>query len=658
MQRIDEVVNETAGLAKGFIGTLFDSINDCISVIETKEFKVVMANRAFLKSHDMDGEEVMGKHCYEISHRRSSPCEGEDDLCPLMQTLRTGCQSSAVHLHYDKKGKKKYIEINTHPILNEKGEIPHVIHSSNDITDRKQTEEALRESEERYQRLIESVTDYIYTVTVEDGQPVSTSHGPGCVAVTGYTSEEYEADPFLWYRMVYEEDRQAVLEQAASAIAGEDRRPIEHRIYHRDGSLRWIRNTPVVRKDGKGQVIAYDGLISDITERKQLEAQFLQAQKMETVGRLAGGVAHDFNNLLTSILGHAELAMIEAPPDSPVYQNLLEVKKSANRASNLTRQLLAFSRRQVIKPEVVNLNDVIANVEKMLRRLIGEDIEMRMSLWPDLGSVKVDPNQFEQILVNLAVNSRDAMPNGGELIIETSNITLDKDYTHKHICVDSGPYVMLAVTDTGCGMDENTREKIFEPFFTTKEVDKGTGLGLSTVYGIVKQHRGYIFVYSEKGQGTTFKIYLPRIEEMPNIQRKESEVRMVLPQGIETILLVEDDDAVRSVISKTLCNKGYKVLEAVNGAEALKLIRRHDGEKIDLLITDIVMPQMNGKDLAAQLKTALPDIKILFISGYSDMVVTRRPLFETNANFIQKPFSLSVLAHKVREILDTAPTSG
>lgn len=645
-----KAVDEQPKNTKEFIETLIHNLNDSFSVIDAKNFKIILVNRAFLNAHNIEEREVIGRPCYEISHHRSMPCEPPEHTCPLSETLRTGDPSSAVHIHYDKEGRKKYFEIKTSPIRDEKGEIHQVIHISHDITEYKKAVEALWESEDRYKRLISSVTDYIYTVTVQDGRPVATSHGPGCVAVTGYTSEEYGADPFLWYRMVYEEDRQAVLKQAEHALTGTNVTPLEHRIIHKDGTIRWVRNTPVVRKNEKEEVISYDGLISDITERKQLETHFLQAQKMETVGRLAGGVAHDFNNHLTVITGHCDLALLELHEKDPFRSHLEEIKRAADRAANLTRQLLAFSRRQVIQPKVINLKNLILNIDKMLRRIIGEDIELLTLLKTDLESVEVDPGQFEQILVNLAVNARDAMPKGGKLLIETANVELDEVYARNHVSVTPGRYVMFSMSDTGMGMTAEVRERIFEPFFTTKEKGKGTGLGLSMVYGIVKQSKGNIWVYSEPGKGTAFKIYLPWVD-MPLEEVKEKRIEKELHRGSETVLVVEDQEEVRRVAVEILRRQGYNVLEASQGDEALLICEQHE-RPIHLMVTDVVMPRMSGPELAGRLALLYPEMKVLYMSGYTENAIVHHGVLDEGVNYIQKPFEMHGLGRMVQEVLN------
>ncbi|MBW1677410.1 MAG: response regulator, partial [Deltaproteobacteria bacterium] len=396
----------------------------------------------------------------------------------------------------------------------------------------------------------------------------------------------------------------------------------------------------------------------EITERKQaeeekekLQAQLLQAQKMEAIGTLAGGVAHDFNNLLTTILGNAQLAMSDLQKDDPAHENIEEIKKAGEKAANLTRQLLTFSRQETRAPELLDLNKSLEEMIKMLRRLIREDIELKMipglGLWP----VYMDPSQMDQVIINLAVNARDAMPEGGTLTIETANVELDRAYFRAHgIKNEPGPYVMLAVTDTGVGMDEETRSKMFDPFFSTKERGTGTGLGLATVYGIVMQNRGYIWPYSEPGQGTTMKIYLPRATEGIETARQEP-VQTDILTGEETVLIVEDEDAVRKMAIKFLKKYGYRVLEAANGKEAIEIFRQFHGT-IHLLITDVIMPGMNGKELAERLLAERPDMKVLFMSGYTQNIIMQKGIMPADIHYIQKPFSFEGLAKKVRETIE------
>jgi two-component system cell cycle sensor histidine kinase/response regulator CckA len=391
--------------------------------------------------------------------------------------------------------------------------------------------------------------------------------------------------------------------------------------------------------------------LQDVSARKQLETQLMQAQKMEAIGQLAGGIAHDFNNLLTAITGYIELALDSLPPDQPAYSDLTEAQKAAQRATTLTAQLLAFARKQIIDVRVLDLNQLVLELDKLLRRVLGEHIELITQPTLDLGQVKVDPGQIEQVIVNLAVNSRDAMPHGGKLMIETANTVLGSDYAHRHSGVPPGAYVMLVISDTGSGMDAGVQRHIFEPFFTTKEPGKGTGLGLATCYGIIKQHGGHIELYSKAGYGTTFKIYLPRVEEAPDPLLVHDQATAV-PHGTEVALLVEDESVVRALAGRVLRELGYTVLEATNGAEALHTMHAYAGPPIDLLITDVVMPRMGGKALAEQLMVVYPRIKVLFVSGYATDIIAHHGRLDPGTNFLAKPFTPTALAHKLREVLD------
>jgi CheY-like chemotaxis protein len=366
---------------------------------------------------------------------------------------------------------------------------------------------------------------------------------------------------------------------------------------------------------------------------------------------LAGGVAHDFNNLLTVILGYSEMMLHRLDQDNPLHRNLIEIKKAALRAGSLTRQLLAFSRKQVLQPKVIDLNAVVADMGKMLLRLIGEDLELVTDLKPSLARVKADPGQIEQVLLNLAVNARDAMPRGGTLSIKTENVLMDDELVRKYVSVAPGPHVMLRVSDTGHGMNADTQARAFEPFFTTKESGKGTGLGLATVYGIVKQSGGNIWLYSELGKGTTFKIFLPRVDDTAADQEILSRQQPV-PGGTETLLLVEDEEQVRLIIREALEKQGYNVLSAANGEEAL-LLAEDQTTEISLLLTDVVMPQMSGRELAERLLTMRPQLGVLYMSGYTDDAIVRHGLLEDTLNFIQKPFDSGSVARKVREVLDS-----
>jgi two-component system cell cycle sensor histidine kinase/response regulator CckA len=403
-------------------------------------------------------------------------------------------------------------------------------------------------------------------------------------------------------------------------------------------------------RDQQGTVMGLIGISRDITEHKRLEMQLLQSQKMESIGQLAGGIAHDFNNMLSAVIGFIGSAQDQLPPDSPAQHDLAVAESAAWRAAGLTRQLLAFARKQIVEPHVLNLNEIIVEIDKLLRRLIGEDIELVSLPAADLGQIKADPGQIEQVIANLVVNARDAMPDGGRVTIETANSVLDATYARQHVGVTPGDYVMLAVSDTGSGMDAEIQQRIFEPFYTTKEVGKGTGLGLATCYGIVKQHGGNIWVYSEVGHGTTFKVYLPRVYEAADT-RSGSADDAPMPRGTETVLLVEDEPLVREVASHILHEQGYSVLEAGNGEEALGIVREYAGAPIALLVTDVVMPQMGGKALAEQVMCVYASIKVLFISGYATDAIVHHGRLEPGTNILSKPFTPAAFARKVREVL-------
>jgi nitrogen-specific signal transduction histidine kinase len=405
-----------------------------------------------------------------------------------------------------------------------------------------------------------------------------------------------------------------------------------------------LASLEIIEISGVPCIVAFS---RDITERRAMEERLRQSQKMEAVGRLAGGIAHDFNNILTVISGYAEL--LRDRKDPSIAEEAGSIVEAADRAASLTRQLLAFGRQQVLEPRVIHLNDIVRSMEKMLRRLIGEDIELVTVLAQDAGAVQADPSQIEQIIMNLAVNARDAMPSGGRIILETMNTELSHSYVQELREVEPGNYVMLAVSDTGTGMDAQTQAQIFEPFFTTKEMGRGTGLGLSTVYGIVTQSQGHIWVYSEVGHGTTFKIYLPRVEEPARVERQEPQPAGAA-RGAETILLVEDDRALRNLAVKILRREGYTVLEAEGSLQAEEICRRHQGQ-IDLILTDMVMPQMSGHELAKRVRSLRPHMRVLYMSGYTEYAASQRPGFELDAPLLSKPFTSVTLSSKIREVL-------
>ena len=445
------------------------------------------------------------------------------------------------------------------------------------------------------------------------------------------------------------------IERAAAVMRAHAPLEEELSIAFPEGSGRWIHHQIVPLDDGVAIAVR------DTTARHEAEAdlhrreeQVRQSQKMEAIGRLAGGVAHDFNNLLTVIRGHGELVLRKLTGDHPMRRNLLEIGLAAERAGALTHQLLAFSRKQVLQPRILDLGEVVERMSTLLQRLIGEDVELVTRRRGDLGSVRADPAQMEQVIINLAVNARDAMPRGGQLTLELANVELDATFAHRHAGMTPGPYVVFSVTDTGHGMDEDTKARIFEPFFTTKEAGKGTGLGLPTVYGVVKQSGGFIWVYSEPGHGTTFKIHLPRVDQAPE-RLSPRPGQAAAGQGTETVLLVEDEDALRALLREVLESLGYRVLDAGLGAEALRIAREHRGP-IHVLLTDLVMPHMTGRELAARLSCLRPELKVLFMSGYGVGAAPRQEI-PSDAAYIEKPFTADAMGGAIRALLDSLPSS-
>ena len=516
--------------------------------------------------------------------------------------------------------------------------ITRALKESEERAGRQQAKKALRDAEEQMRFTVERIPAVVWTT---DRELRFTS-----IQGAGLVSGEWEAG-MIGKRLVKSDAGQkdiAPVKEHLAALAG-------HKAAYDvsvNGKDYQAHVAPLTSSDG--EIIGCIGLAVDVTERKALEMQMRHAQKMEAVGRLAGGIAHDFNNLLTVITGYSDLTLLRLELNDPLRNNLDEVNRACERAAGLTRHLLAFSRKQVLKPKVLNINTTVSEMNRMLPPLIGEDIDLVIELCPDLGQVKADSGQIEQIIANLAVNARDAMPFGGELAIRTSNIVLDEEIARRYESVQSGPYVLLTVTDTGNGMNPETLRQVFEPFFTTKEVGKGTGLGLSTVYGIVKQSGGYISVDSEVGRGTTFKIYLPQVdEEVGEIDTRPTLSALLL--GKETVLLVEDDHQVRSIAAMALEMSGYNVLVAANGEEALLLCER-DNSKIELLLTDVVMPRMSGQELSNRLLKMRPATQVLYMSGYSENAIIHHGVMEEGTDFIAKPFSPAALTRKIRQVLN------
>lgn len=503
-----------------FSDVVMNTINDAVYIINVKDMTITAANRIFLEHTGLEEKNIIGRKCFEITHKRTTPCQAPEDPCPIQETLRTGNTKNYEHIHYDVNGNKIYVDVSTSPIRNDKGEITHALHV----------------------------------------------------------------------------DR-------------------------------------------------------NITEKKHLEEKLLHAQKLEAVGRLAGGIAHDFNNILTAVIGYGSLIRSNLSADDHNRRFIEHVLSASEKAASLTRSLLIFSRKQLINLKPSSINDIIRNIEKILNRLIGEDIEMRIEMSSENLMIMADSGQIEQVFMNLATNARDAMPNGGFLKIRTESIFISEQYIKERISPKPGAYVCISVTDTGTGMDEQTRLNIFEPFFTTKEAGKGTGLGLAVSYGIITQHGGAINVYSEPGEGTIFKIYLPLISSAEYVERSQEQPAVIFTKGTETILLAEDNIEVRELIKTLLEGAGYTVITAADGEDALEKFKSN-AKNIDIIITDVVMPKKNGKDVHDEIKKLQPDIKTLFMSGYTDEIIHKKGLFNSNINFISKPVIPDIFLKKVREILN------
>jgi two-component system, cell cycle sensor histidine kinase and response regulator CckA len=740
-----------------------------LAIIQNSLF--VFCNHAFAKMLGYSTEELLA-----LSPKEIDAMVHTDDRAVMQERYRAWLAGEPVSSRYEyrgirKDGTERWLE--THTSLIEYSGMPALQTAHIDITDRKNAESALQESEKRFRQIAETIDEIFWITDLDKMEMIYLS--PSHERITGYSREYFYNVGNALYQTVHPEDKEKFISQISIIKSGQ---PLdyEHRIIRPDKSIRhlWVRGFPVPDKtgaiknyvgvtqdvtawrateeelrqsreylnqiincikhpiwvkdeqhrfvlvndafcafsnlskekvlgktdsgfipkdvsdslwemdevvfqtgtdseaeenftDGRGesrvlittkslltdrkggkQIV---GVVRDITEHKRLEAQFMQAQKMEAVGVLAGGVAHDFNNLLSVIKGYTEILMESLTEHDPMLSDLEQIEKAAQRAVSLISQLLAFSRKQLLQPEVLNLNTVVTDMSTMLRRLIGEDIELIEIVNPDLGTISADPGQVYQIIMNIAVNARDAMPQGGRFIIETANVDLDEEYCRRHPTLKAGAYVMMAISDNGIGMDPAIQARIFEPFFTTKEKGKGTGLGLSTVYGIVKQSNGSIWVYSEPGKGTTFKVYFPRLEANVVSSTTQTKSEEVI-QGGETVLIAEDESSVRALVVRVLRERGYTVLEAPDGMEALQVACDYPG-KIDLVLTDVIMPKLSGTELVFKLETIKPGVKALFFSGYTDSEILHRGLLDSKVAFLQKPFTVERLTRKVRDVLDS-----
>lgn len=632
---------------------LDESQRQFINIMTNLEMIVVMidavGNIAFcndylLRLTDWTREETIGRNWFEMflpahEHER------------VRKVLNEAPLKSSITPHFTnniktRSGEHRLVKWTNTTLLDPNGHIIGIVALGDDITECKRMQQALKKSEERYRDLVENARDIIYTHDLDGNY---TSVNQAVEQITGYTREETLKMNVV--QTVAPECLEKANQMIARKVAGEKVTAYELEIIAKDGRRIAVEvNTKIIFQDNVPAFV--QGIARDITERKQLEAQLRQSQKLEAIGQLAGGIAHDFNNMLTAITGHSSLGLRKLKAEDPLRENFEEINKAGARAAALTRQLLAFSRKQILQPKVLNLNTIVSDLEKMLPWLIGENIDLRTILEPEIGMVKADPGQIEQVIMNLVINARDAMPRGGKLTIETANIHLDEAILIQHIAVQPNSYVKLTVSDTGTGMSDETKRHIFEPFFTTKELGHGTGLGLATVYGIVKQSGGYIWAYSEPGYGTTFKIYLPQVTEKPQ-QYKRIFEPVELFQGVETILLAEDEEIVRKLVFEQLKSHGYHVLEATNGKSALSICKQYQ-QPIHLLITDVIMPEMSGRDLVDQMLQLRPEMKALYMSGYTDDAIVHHGILDSDVDFIQKPFTTNSLMRKVRELLDTA----
>jgi two-component system cell cycle sensor histidine kinase/response regulator CckA len=634
-QELKSAVAERKRIAEKLsqLESIIECSNDAI-IIHTLDGTIVSWNVGAESIYGYSAGEVLGQ-----PRKILLPDDQADELRAILEQLKIGKRIQVYEtVHIRKDGQRIDVSMMISPVKDASEKVVGAAAITRDISDRKK-------AEERFHKAFNASPEPITIANLADGRFVDVNES--FLHVTGFCREEVIGRTSLelnfWDRAQDYGELVEALEDRGSV------RDMEITFLAKSGERRTgLNSAEVIDIAGQKCILA---IFKDITERKTLEAKLRQAQKMESIGRLSGGIAHDFNNLLGVIIGYGSVLEERVEVDSDLRKGVQEIKKAGQRAAALTRQLLAFSRQQVLEPKVLSLNTVVADIGKMLLRLIGEDIELTTLLQPELGRVKADQGQIEQVIMNLAVNARDAMPRGGKLTIETRNVEVDENLGAQHSPTVPGRYVSLAVTDTGSGMDKETQSHIFEPFFTTKEKDKGTGLGLSVVYGVVKQSGGYIWVNSEPGKGATFKIYLPRVEAAVERDNRQPCVKSL--KGSETILLVEDEESLRSLTRSLLVQSGYTVLETNNGARALEIARDYQGS-IHLLLTDVVLPGIGGSVLAEEMATQYPAMKVLFMSGYTDNTVASQGVLEEGVFLLQKPFEPEALRNKVREVFDSA----
>jgi PAS domain S-box-containing protein len=616
-----------------------------IAVMRAPDFIYELVNPAFQAL--APGKQILGRRFSEIWGDVSDP-----PVAGLESAISTGRAFDAIDRHHTIQREPGappetiFVTSSWIPLIGPSGSPDRILTLAVETTERKRQEDRLRSSEARLARAQRMANLGSWEQDLESGE---LQLSEDACRIFGMQPEASRTTIETLFSRVHPEDQASVRETIQSAPARGGCSQIDHRIILSDGTERFLRQyaEPLGNEAGRGRLL---GTVQDVTEYKHLEEKFRRAQRLEGIARLAGGVAHDFNNLLVVINGYAQMILSELKAQDPLRDQAQEIINAGNRAAALTRQLLAFSRKQVMRPRVIDLDRLLTDLEKMLRRLIREDIEVKQNLTPELWSVKADPDQVEQVIMNLVLNARDAMPKGGVLTIATSNIELGEQEVRGSLDLKPGRYVSLTITDTGTGMTAETKRRLFEPFFTTKPLGEGTGLGLSMVYGIVKQHGGEVSFYSELGLGSTFKIYWPATDQ-PGESAASPERPRTPYHGNETILLVEDDEKVRKLVRQMLLLQGYKVLETKQSSDAVGMAVEHDGP-IDLLLTDVVMPQMSGPEIAEQVVALRPGIKVIFMSGYPGGIVSRHGVFDPGAFFLQKPFEMDALGQILRQVLD------
>jgi PAS domain S-box-containing protein len=626
---------------------LFENNPQPMWVLDKETLAFLAVNEAACRHYGYTREEFLAMTIRDIRPSGDVPA-----LLRSVASESDEFHKAGVWRHRKKDGTEIAVEISSHPLWFVGR--PAQLILATDVTERIRAEEALRQSEQKYRDIFDFATVGIYQ-SRRDGSLI-TANAP-LAEILDYDSPEDLLRHNLDEIYVDPAERRELITRFEPS---EKAHRQEVRWKRKDGTPIWLELDARAVRNADGTTRYFEGFVHDISERRKseeekrrLQEQLVQAQKMEAVGQLAGGIAHDFNNLLTAITGYSELLLGELPPEDLRRSHADEIRKAGERAASLTQQLLAFSRRQVLEPKVLDVNTVVSDIERMLRRLIGEHIELKTRKASDLWKVKADPGQIEQAILNLVLNARDAMPSGGTLAIETSNAPLDESFTRNHVPTQPGPYVCVAVSDTGVGISDEVKARLFEPFFTTKERGKGTGLGLSTTYGIIKQSGGYLWCDSEVGRGTTFRVLLPRVEE-PVSRAEERKPLPPIHPGDETLLLVEDEPEVRSLVQRILKTQGYTVVTAANPDEALAVAREFKGP-IQLMVTDVVMPGMSGLQLAERLAPTRPDMRVLFMSGYTNDAIGHQGVLDPGTAFLQKPFTPNALARKVREVLEAAP---